>query len=81
MFESSFWEYSILKKLFLPLGQWKDHMDVPFQPEADHPCLFSFGQSLVWKQDKPRVGSGVNNNQETQSMFIKDKSYNIFLLC
>lgn len=49
MFDKPFWEYTILQKLFTDVSTWQDQWGVPFAPSVDHPCMFSFGYSLVWK--------------------------------
>ena len=50
VFDKPFWEFAILKQLFTTSSTWKDQFGVPFSITVDHPCMFSFGQSLVWNK-------------------------------
>ena len=51
VFDESFWEYSVLKQLFTESDTWTDQFGVQFSPTIDHPCMFSFGESLVWNKN------------------------------
>ena len=46
VFDKPFWEYSILRKWYRGQnGKIRNFIC----PSVDHPCMYSFGQSLVWQ--------------------------------
>ena len=59
-----------MKQLFTESSKWKDQFGVPFSPTLDHPCMFSFGQSLVWNKRSATEPASWEWIDHPQQLFI-----------